>query len=54
MLVSSYITGDRDFKFRGDDVFLKTPEDDYTGLSTENRLFIKLMDRSFAKDKDGL
>ena len=46
--------GDHDFKFRGDDVFLKSPEDDYTGLSTEDKLFIKLIDRSLAKDKDGI
>lgn len=35
MLASSYIFGDRDFKFRGDDVFLKTPEGEHNGLSTE-------------------
>lgn len=45
MLPSIYIFGDRDFKFRGDDVFLNTHEDECNGLSTEERLFIKLTDR---------
>lgn len=53
-LVSNYIIGERDFQFHGEDVFMKTPEDDCTGLSVEDRLFLKLMDRSFTKDKDGM
>ncbi|XP_048737549.2 uncharacterized protein LOC125652183 [Ostrea edulis] len=54
MSASSYIIGNRDFHFRGDNVFMKTPDDDRTGLSVEDRIFLKLMDTSFTKDKDGL
>nr|XP_034311384.1 uncharacterized protein LOC117684234 [Crassostrea gigas] len=51
-LVSNYKIVERDFQFH--DVFIKTPEDDCTGLSVEDRLFLKLMDRAFTKDKDGM
>lgn len=39
--------------FRGDNVFTKTPDDDQVGLSVEDRLFLKLMDKTFKKDEEG-
>ncbi|XP_056009395.1 uncharacterized protein LOC130051467 [Ostrea edulis] len=51
MSASSYIIGNRDFHFHGDNVFMKTPDDDRIGLSVEDRIFLKLMDTSFAKDR---
>ena len=51
---SSYVIGNRDFCYHGDNVFMKTPDDDRTGLSVEDKLFLKLMDTSFTKDKDGM
>ncbi|XP_062607729.1 uncharacterized protein LOC134269543 [Saccostrea cucullata] len=41
-------------QFHGDDVFLKTPEDDRIGLSVEDRQFLKLMEKSFTKNSEGL
>ena len=39
--------------FRGDNVFMKTPNDDQVGLSVEDRKFMKLMNSSFRKEEEG-
>ena len=51
---SGYKGSDRDFQFHGNDVFLRTPDDEHIGLSVEDRLFLQLMDRTFSKNSEGL